>query len=411
MPCLRPVTLLLSLAIARPAFSQAQVLTIEQVLREARSNRQEIKAARARAEAAAQTPKLVGALPDPMLMGGLDHLPVSLMGADYSVQVQQDFPLSRVRGNRARSAQRQAEVARAQVDTASLDVEAEALRAYLMLCEAQRMKAVTAELRALAGQVRAAVQARVAATQATLSEAVRADLDVARLDGELEALDREAVGAWAMTQAAMGRKDRSRPVPQAELTTITEPPPEVNELVAAAIERRPELAQMRAAVEVARANADVMSSMYWPMAFVRVGFARTMSDGPGVMAMAGISLPLWRGKLSAGSEEARAMNRMAQADVEAMVTMISGQVATDREKVVAAQARFVAMRDRVLPLSKQSVSLSLIAYSAGQIPLVSVLDAVRAQGETQMDAARAGVQLDAAWIELGRATGKPGVGP
>ena len=84
-----PLKLVMAAAVLGLSIAQAQpapTLTLEQVLTEARANRQEIRAAAARADAAAQTPKVVGALPDPMLMGGLDHLPFSLMGANYSVQ-------------------------------------------------------------------------------------------------------------------------------------------------------------------------------------------------------------------------------------------------------------------------------------------------------------------------------------
>ena len=398
------------LVLLAPAAAVAQPLTVGQVLAEARANRQELKASRARAEAVAQTPKIVGALSDPMLMGGVDHLPFKLNGVNYSVQLQQDFPLSRVRGARARTASRQADAARAQIAITALDVEANALRSFLLLVEAQRMKAVTTELRALAAQVQSSVQARVAATQASLSEAVRAEVEVARLDGELLAYEREVLGAWAMTQAAMGRTSPSAEVPQSELTTPTRSPSEVSALVDAAIERRPELAQMRASAEAARANVEVMSSMYFPMAFVRLGAANTMMEGPGLMLMAGVSLPIFRERLGAGYEEASAMSRMAEADVEAMRTMIQGQVGAARERVLSAQARFAAARDRLLPLSQQAVKLAMVAYTSGQLPLVSVLDAARAQGEAQMDAVRAELELDAAWIELGRATGEVNVG-
>ena len=280
-----------------------------------------------------------------------------------------------------------------------------------MLVEAQRMSAVAAELRGLAKQVHAAVQARIAGTQATLSEAVRAEVEIARMDGEVQAFDREVLGSWAMTEAAMGHAPGNPNVPECVLETSTELPADVATLVATAIERRPELAQMRAGVEAERANTDVMHSMYFPMAFVRVGFARTMTDGPGAMVMGGLSVPLWREKLGAGVAEAEAMTRMAQADVEAMRTMLEGEVGAARENVLAAQARFRAARDHILPLSRQAVRLSIVAYSSGQLPLVSVLDAARAQGEAQMDTVRAEIELDAAWITLGRATGKIGAGP
>lgn len=333
------------------------------------------------------------------------------MGANYSVQLQQDFPLSRVRFHREQSALREADARRAQTAATSLDVEAAALRSFLMLVEAQRMQTVVTDLKKLATQVHSSVQARVATGQGSLSESVRAEVEVARLQGELDALEREVAGAWAMTEASMGHPVASPQIPTAELHTPANAPPEAATLVAGAIDRRPELAQMRASLEAARANVQVMESMYYPMAFVRVGAANTMSDGPGAMLMVGLTLPIWREKLGAGVAEASSMGTMAEADLAAMLTMVGGEVGTSREKVLAARARFLATRDRIVPLSRQSVELALNAYITGQQPLVSVLDAVRTQGEVQMDSVRAEVQLASAWIELSRATGKVGVGP
>jgi outer membrane protein TolC len=394
--------------------SQAQpaaTLTLEQVLAEARTHRQEIRAARSRAEAASQTPRVVSALPEPMLMGGLDHLPISLMGANYSVQLQQDFPLSRVRFHREQSALREAAALRAQVETTSLDVEVAAARSFLMLVEAQRMRQVVVDLKKLALQIRSAVQARLAAAQGTLGDSVRAEVEVARMQGEFEALEREVAGAWAMTEASMGHPVPSAAIPTAELSTWTEAPPEVPALVATAIDQRPELAQMRASLEVARSNVAVMDSMYYPMAFVRVGAASTMADGPGAMLMVGVSLPLWREKLGAGVAEAGSMGKMAEADLGAMQTMVNGEVGSAREMVSAARARFLAARDRIVPLSRQAGELAVNAYVVGQQPLVSALDALRAQGEAAMESVRAEVQLAAAWVALGRATGKVGMRP
>ena len=102
---------------------------------------------------------------------------------------------------------------------------------------------------------------------------------------------------------------------------------------------------------------------------------------------------------------------MAVAELDAMQTMISGEVGAGRERVLGARARFLATRDRIAPLSRQAVELSLNSYVTGQQPLVAVLDALRTQGEVQMDSVRAEVLLALAWVELSRATGKIGVGP
>ena len=72
---------------------------------------------------------------------------------------------------------------------------------------------------------------------------------------------------------------------------------------------------------------QVMRDMFRPMATIRTGPAYTMAEGRGWMAMVGISLPIWRGKLRAGVAEAEAMRAMSEADLRAMTRMIEGDAA------------------------------------------------------------------------------------
>ncbi len=381
----------------------------EAVIAYATAHRAEITAAKAKAAAAAEVPKQVRALPDPMVMLSVDHLPIKLDGLNASFAVQQEFPLSGVLGDRERAAEAGAKQAAAQVGTAKLDVEYQALAAYLMVLEAQRMTAVLDDQVALAKQVAAVARARLAVSDVAGVDVLRAQLDVVRLEGERTALDTDRRAAASMLEAALGRPVTGEP-PVCELTLPTADPPALADLVKKALEHRPELAAMKASVAAASAEVDVMRSMYFPMAFVRAGGATTMSDGPGFMLMVGISVPLWRDKLGAGVAEAKAMETMAGADVSAMTKMIEGDVGAARQGVIAARTRLATVRDKVLPLSKSVLSLTIASYTAGQMLLISVLDAEKAVREARMDEVIAEVKAAAAWGRLGRAVGVVKVG-
>ncbi len=162
---------------------------------------------------------------------------------------------------------------------------------------------------------------------------------------------------------------------------------------------------MRAEQQRARADVDVMRSMYFPMGFVRTGPAYTMADGAGWMLMLGVSLPVWRGRLRAGVAEAQAMVQMADADVQSMSVMITGEAAAAREAVAAAQARLGAIQREVLPLSQKGAQSQLAGYAAGQVPLASSLLAFRTLLEARMDEVMAQVNLGLAWARLRRAVG------
>jgi outer membrane protein TolC len=175
--------------------------------------------------------------------------------------------------------------------------------------------------------------------------------------------------------------------------------------IKASLTTRPELIAGRA--EVARAEADVltMRDMYRPMATIRTGPAYTMTDGRGWMAMVGISLPVWRGKLRAGVAEAEAMRAMSEADLHAMIRMIEGEAAAAVSQLQAAGDRQTALNRDVLPRARMVIEPALAGYASGQLPLVSVIEAVQAFWLVQSDLIAADTALGVAWVRLGRALG------
>ncbi len=382
----------------------APTLRLDAVVREARRQRREVTAADARARAAESVPDRVEVLPDPMVMASLDHLPFMLDGANYSVMIEQQFPLSGVLGARARAAAAEAAALRNDVRRVGLDVETEAAVAFAMLGEGQGMRAVTLEQVALSRAIVAVTKARLEGADASAADVLRAEVDVQRLEADLEALDAEIDGAAAMLRAATGRAATGA-TPACDLASPEGPPLSGARLGEVALAGRPELGVMRARTVAARAEVDVMESMYSPMAVARLGGAYTMSEGPGLMTAFGVTIPLWRGSVDAGVVEAEQMVRMTGAEVDAMGQMIRGEVAAARARVVGLQARRLSLESRLLPLAKASLDLSLTSYAGGQLPLVSVVESARALRELRMELVGARVRLLVAWVRLGRAVG------
>ncbi|MGZ5969502.1 MAG: TolC family protein [Polyangiales bacterium] len=379
-------------------------LRADQVVAFAKEHRSEIVASRAKASALAETPKVVSALPDPMVMVSVDHLPFSFMGVDATIAVQQYCPLSGVLGKTRLSAAAEANAALSDVKRVELDVELEAVVAYLMVAERERMAAVIDDQIGTAKQIVEATLARLETGSGSAAEVVRARLDVARLEGERKALDAETVGARSMLNAVLGRPATSA-VPITSFAAPTGEPAPLPTLIATASEKRPELATLKFASEKAQADIDVMKAMYKPMAFVRLGVARTMEEGNGLMLMIGVTVPIWREKLAAGVSEAKSMSLMVDAETAAARKMIEGEVGSARGDVVAAKIRFETTRDRIVPIARQSVTLTLSQYATGGAQLVAVLDTLQMLRMAQMEQVVNEVRLGVAWARLGRAMG------
>jgi outer membrane protein TolC len=403
------VVLLVVMAMSSPAGAAAQdaklpsPLGLADVIRIAGERRDEIQAARARTAAGEARPAIVSALADPMISPSLDHLPFMFNGADVSFTIEQQIPLSGIRGHRRVSALADVDRLRAATRRTTLDVSVEAANAYLMLQERRRTTGLVNEQIAFARDVVSAANARYASATAPQSDVLRAEVEVARLEAMARALVGEVRAAEAMLNTSLAF-DAETPVPPLATLALPQALPAWS-VIKTALTSRPELAAGRADVARADAELQVMRDMFRPMATIRTGPSYTMAEGRGWMAMVGLSLPIWRDKLHAGVAEAQAMRAMAVAELRAMTRMVEGEAAVAASQLQAARDRQAALSTDVLPRARLAIEPAVASYASGQLPLVSVLEAVQALWLVQSDLIAADTQLGLAWARLGRAIG------
>jgi outer membrane protein, heavy metal efflux system len=400
--------LLAAMVAAPPVAAQSETpptpsLSLADVIRLSSERRDEIQAARARARAGEERPAIVSALGDPMISPALDHLPFMLGGADVSLTIEQQLPLSGIRGHRRSASLADLDRLRAETNRTTLDVGLQGAIAFLMLQERRRTGVLISEQLTFARDVVAAANARYAGGMAAQSDVLRAEVEAARLGALSRSMANEVRAAEAMLNTSIGL-DAETPVPALSTLEFTRPIPNWPELKAL-LTTRPELAAGRAEIARASAEVDVMKDMFRPMATIRTGPSYTMSEGRGWMAMVGVSLPIWRGKLRAGVAEAEAMRSMSEADLRAMNRMIEGETAVAVRQVEAARARRTALIDDVLPRARMVINPALSGYASGQLPLISVIESLQALWSAQADLIAADMELGLAWTRLGRAVG------
>lgn len=396
-------------AVPEETSSLRSPLRLSDVAAIALQNRAEIAAAKARADALAQRPAIVSSLQDPMVSVSVDHYPFSAMmdggrRYDRSISVEQQFPLSGVLSHRRSAAIAEAERATALTGVTELDVVLNAQRGFFMLLERRRMRPVIDEQITLASLLVDVAASRYASGGGAQADILRAEAEVARLQARRQSLAAQIRGAEAMLNAGLGLPvDAS--VPELAYQPSLAEPASIAEVLELATDNRPELAVGTAEVKRAGAETRAMRSMYKPMATVKAGYAETMAEGPGAMLMVGISVPIWRRRLSSGVAEAQAMERMADADLEAMRRMVAGETLAAREDVIAAQVQVNLLRQDVLPRSKLAMDAALGSYSSGQGSLIAVVEAARALWQAQGDEVMAESALGEAWSKFERATG------
>jgi outer membrane protein TolC len=326
-----------------------------------------------------------------------------LDGADVSLTIEQQIPLSGIRGHRRASALADVDRFRADARRTVLDVGVQAANAFLMLQERRRTAALVDEQLTFARDVVSAANARYASGTAPQADVLRAEVEVARLEATARALGSEVRGAEAMLNTSLAL-EADEPVPPLAPLVLSEPVP-AWAVIKAALTARPELAAVQAEIARADAEVEVMRDMFRPMALIRTGPSYTMGDGKGWMAMVGISLPIWRSKLHAGVAEAQAMRAMSEAELRAMTRMVEGDAAVAVHQVRAARDRQAALQHDVLPRARMAIEPAVAGYTSGQLPLVSVIEAVQALWLVQSDLIAVDTELGLAWARLGRAVG------
>jgi outer membrane protein TolC len=324
---------------------------------------------------------------------------------DWSISIEQRFPLSGIRGHRRTVARADADRAQAMANSTGLDVVLEAQRSFFMLLERRRMQRVLEEQAGLAQQLVSVSSSRYSNGISGQADVLRAEVEVARVQAAHLALAAQIRAAEAMLNASIGRAPQDA-VPALQHAVRREQPLPVETVIERALLSRPELLAGSAEIERAAAELEVMRSMYKPMAMVRVGRATTMAEGPGAMIMVGISLPIWRDSLRAGVAEARAMQRMADADLNAMRRMVEGEAMAAREMVSAALTQLQVLDDEVIPRAHAAIDAALASYSSGQGTLVSVVETARSLWDVQAEHVMAEAVLGEAWARLERATGR-----
>jgi len=378
-------------------------LGLADVVRIAGERRDEIQAANARIRAGEARPAIVSALEDPMISPSIDHLPFMLNGADVSMSIEQQIPLSGVRRHRRASALADVDRFRADARRTILDVGVQAADAFLMLQERRRTAALLDEQLTFARDVVTAANARYASGTAPQADVLRAEVEVARLEATAAAIGSEVRGAEAMLNTSLAL-EADEPVPVLAPLVLSQPVPSWA-VIKTALTARPELAAVQAEIARGDAEVEVMRDMFRPMALIRTGPSYTMGDGKGWMAMVGLTLPIWRGKLRAGVAEAQAMRAMSEAELRAMTRMVEGDAAVAVHQVRAARDRQAALQHEVLPRARMAIEPAVAGYTSGQLPLVSVIEAVQALWLVQSDLIAADTALGLAWARLGRAIG------
>ncbi|MGE5232966.1 MAG: TolC family protein [Acidobacteriota bacterium] len=358
----------------------------------------------AAAEAAAARAPQVRALPDPMASVTAYLLtPETRVGPQQAgLTLSQRFPWFGKLALRERQALYQAAAARAELEARRLALVTEVRRlGYELAFLAEEQRVVETD-RATLAHYEDLARARYASGVGREQAAVKLQAEISKDDDRLLEIAQRRASLVAALDALRDRR-ADAPIPALDLPEAP-PLPALSpaRLSEAALGNRPELARARALIAAAQVGAELAKKEYRPDLTLGLGYTavgrredaagRAMpppGNGDDIVGVTlGINLPVWRGKLAAGVDEATAHESAAQEELRSIAAGIDQALDDLTARLPLTRDQLRLFDGQLSAQAAEALRSAESAYGAGSAGALDLLDAERVLLDVRIGAAR-----------------------
>ncbi len=366
------------------------VFSLDQVLREVLASNPSLKAARANWEAMKQRVPQARAWED--LRGGFDSVAGRFVSippnsfTDQRLMVEQAVPLSGKNLLRGKAAEAEAIAAYGDFRRRELDLVARARSFYYRLGNAYEQLKINQNNTELLERFVEISRAKYEAGSKPESDVLIAETDLAKLHEARADILRQVSDAESQLNVAMNRSAQS-PLPRPEELRPPMLGLELTPLQNLALTNRPELLMARKKIEAAEAKLGAARREWIPDPNLRVEASRyndASQAASEVMAGVSINLPWFnRRKYKAAIEEAREMKNAAEYELESARKETLGLVRDALQKAETFHHHVELFRDRIVPLARQNITATRLAYETDKTGFLNLIDAQRTLQEVE----------------------------
>jgi cobalt-zinc-cadmium efflux system outer membrane protein len=329
--------------------------------------------------AAARHPQ-VTSLEDPMLTGrlGPGSFGSNNVNFAYMVEVSQKLPFPGKLGLRGQNAVAEASAAEQDVDDMRLQLVESAKIAFFDYSLASRALEVNAESLNLLQRARADAESRYENGKADQQDMLGAEVEIGRERERRLAIEEMRQIASARLSTLMHLPaDSLLPPPPKELTPV-ETLPEVHELRAKALARRPDLLALADRIKAEEAALRLAEKVLYPDIEVMAGYDNFWQEKE-LRAQVGLraNLPVYKARRHGAIAEARAKLAQRQAELERQTDQVVFQVQEAYAKVRKSEQSVRLFQKTILPAAERNAGAARSAYVAGKIPATSRIEAER----------------------------------
>jgi outer membrane protein TolC len=368
---------------AAPASADAPALAdpvLDALVQEALQANPDLLALQESVLAARARPDQARTLSDPMLsvvytndgwspsLGTQDMTTLAVMGS-------QELPWPGKRRLRGDVAAREADQVEQQLEGARLGVVAGVKRAYSGLVLSRELLDLVREQEQVWKQIEGVARARYAVGQGAQPDVLRVQIEVTRVEQLITEQQVEAGIRVAELNRLTGRPATS---PVETSTRLVLRP--VEESLDAAFGRlvgiSPELGNAAVAQQRASLLVALASKQFKPDFSVQAGYMNRGGLAPMWQAGVGISLPLYRKRLSSGLAEAEALARASARLAESVRLQLRFRTEERLAQLQATEKIARLYGQGIIPQGRMSVDAAVANYQSGKVPFIAVLEAL-----------------------------------
>jgi outer membrane protein, heavy metal efflux system len=407
-----------------------------------------IRAASASADAARHRVVVAGTAPDPVLMAGIQNLPLGRESATSPmspaarggpdpmtmrmVGVSQAIPYPGKLALRRRIAEQEARSADVAIERARREVVRDVKVAYYELAFLEQGLAIVARNRDMLASIVRLTDARYGLGTASQPEVLQARLEASRLAETASNLAEQRRAALARLDAAIGRPSETpvnAPAIPARITRAAvadapsdvrfvsnalgaraagSPLPPLAELQTAAVANDASIREHEAMIVAQAARVELAGKDRLPDLDVAIQYGQRGGGLPD-MVSASVSVPLpivHRRRQDEGVAEATARLHALHAEHDAAVNDLQSKVAQLVSEIERERTQLALYVKATLPQSRATLTATAASFQVGRAGLVAVLDVQSALFTTETDYFRALTDFARNLAELERLTGR-----
>jgi cobalt-zinc-cadmium efflux system outer membrane protein len=385
---LRITAACLVLAAFAPPAHAGETLTLPGLLNEARAKNPALAAMQYRYEAGRERVPQAGALPDPMLMMGVQNLPTNSfsfsqeMMTSKMIGLSQTFPFFGKRGLKREAAADEANALEGDYKEVGLQLEKDVKTAYFDLYRIKKDLEVLDKTGSLLDSLLKITQSRYSVGLGNFKDIIKTQVEQSLLVDKRLALQRDERTKRAELGALLGR---GAPV----TGTVQDVKPavlalDVRALSESAVAARPALVAASERIKEGEAMVETAKKDYYPDFTVSAQYMERDRQDTGVSpsdmisAVVSVNLPVWRkSKLAPAVLEASLLKDQAQRERDSKVNEIKAQVQSLVEQVDKDGSQIKLYREVVIPQAGEDINAGLAGYEVGKVQYIDLLDSIR----------------------------------